>query len=54
MCKKRRAERSEELRESGGEFGVGNVSKNVGNVIFNRMIVSSKEQGGINWERLGW
>ena len=32
------------LRESGGEFEVGNVSKDVGNVTFNRVIRG--ESGG--------
>ena len=55
--RERRAERSEELRESGGEFMVGNVSKDVGNVMFNRVVRGelggSAELGGMNLERLG-
>ena len=34
------------LRESGGEFGVGNVSQDVGNVTFNRVVRG--ESGGFS------
>ena len=34
------------LRESGGEFGVGNVSKDVGNVTYNRVVRGVRQ----NWE----
>ena len=46
------------LRESGGQFGVGNVGKDVGNVTFNRVVRGSRggsaELGGLNFERLWW
>ena len=50
VLREQRAERSEELMESDGEFGVGNVGEDVGNVTFNRVV------RGVWWnlEGLGW
>ena len=45
------------LRESGGEFGVGNVGEDVGNVTFNWVVRAesggSEEIEGLNSERSG-
>ena len=46
------------LRESGGEFGVGNVGEDVGDVTFNRVVRDksgdSAELGSLNLVKLGW
>ena len=46
VYRERRVERSEGLKESGGEFGVRNVGEDVRNVTFNRA-VKGKLGGGI-------